>query len=281
MKNLKIAFILMLLGFNVFAQVDFPQDIIAKNSIVKASKYLVISKKNPNYYKNPVGLILQSETLFDNRGHLISIFSPNGAVASHSNSKDLKQYYFYKNDKIVRMSRVDFDSISVEYLYFDKKNMIFKIKTNDKNKRIGLELIYINPSNGKEVKKLEIDFHNTTELNNSVHLNNSNITYFKSIKRSKDSRKLFSISKEQLDILKTSIEIENIENELSKIEKSTVIDEVNFETSFIYNKQNQLIKEVSKDSTIEYVYDKKGLLISCVNKNKQYSFRSKFMYSSK
>lgn len=281
MRNIKTTFVLMLLSLKLFAQIDFPKDVIAKNGIVKVSKYLVISKNNPNYYKKPVGLMLQSETLFDNKGHVISVFSQNGAVASHSDSKDLKQYYFYKDDKIVRMSRVDFDSISVEYLYFDKKNITFKIKTNDKNERIGLELIYNDSNNGEEIKKLEIDFHNTTELNNSVNLYKSTITYAKNIKKLKVSRKLINISKEQLNTLKTSIEIEKIENEFSKIEKSTVIDDVNFETLFIYNRQKQLIKEASEESTIEYVYDKKGLLISCTNKNKQYSFISKFIYSKK
>jgi hypothetical protein len=47
MKNIKLTFILMLFGFKLFAQIDFPQDVIAKNGIVKASKYLVMSKKNP------------------------------------------------------------------------------------------------------------------------------------------------------------------------------------------------------------------------------------------
>ncbi len=274
----------MFLGFNVFAQIDFSQDVIAKNKIIKASKYSVLSKENPNYYKKPVGLMLQSESVFDIKGRLISTFSPNGASASHSDSRDLKHYYFYKNDRIVRMSRVDFDSISVEYLYLEKRNLIFKIKTNDKNERIGLELIYNNASNRDELKKIEIDFNYTTDLNHYVHLYISNINYSKNIKTLKESRKLFSIAKEQLNIFKTSIEIENIEdieNEISKIERSTVIDDVNFETLFIYNRQKQLIKEVSEDSTIVYVYDKKGLLVSCNYKNKQYNFISKFIYSEK
>lgn len=279
MKSIKTTFILMFLSFKLFAQIDFPQDVIAKNGIVKASKYLVISKKNPNYYKKPVGLMLQSEILFDSRGRLISTCSPNGAVASRSDSKDIKQYYFYKEDKIIRISRIDFDSTSIEYLYFEKRNLILKTKTNDKNERIGLELIYNDTSNGKELKKIEIDFHNTTDLNHYANLYKSNITYSKNIKTSKQSRKLFSISKEQLNIFKTSIEIENIENELSAIEKSNAIDVVNFKTLFIYNEQKQLIKEVSEDSEIEYTYNKKGLLISYSNKNKQYNFISKFVYS--
>lgn len=269
------------MSFNLFAQIDFPQDVIAKSRIVKASKYLVISKKNPNYYKKPVGLSLQSESLFNSKGELISTFSPNGADASHSNSKSIKQYYFYKDDKIVRMSRVDFDSISVEYSYFEKRNLIFKIKTNDKNERIGLELIYNDASNGKEFKKIEIDFHNTTDLNHYANLYKSNISYSKNTKISKQSRKLFNISKEQLTIFKTSIDIESIENELSTIEKSTAIDTVNFKALFIYNEQKQLIKEVSEGNTIEYTYNKKGLLMSCTDKNKKYSFKSKFVYSEK
>lgn len=269
MKNIKITFVLLLFSFKLFAQIDFLQDVIAKNGIVKASKYLVMSKKNPNYYKKPVGLILQSESVFDIKGRLVSIFSPNGAVASRSDSKDIKQYFFYKEDKILRISRVDFDSTSVEYLYFEKRNLILKTKTNNKNERIGLELIYNDANNGKELKKIEIDFHNTTDLNHYANLYKSNMTYSKNIKTSKQSRKLFSISKEQLNVFKTSIEVEKIENELSTIEKSTAIDVANFQTLFIYNEQKQLIKEVSEDSKIEYTYDKNGLLISCNNKNKQ------------
>ena len=281
MRKIKTTFILIFLSFNLFAQIDFSQHIIAKNGIVKATKYSVLSKNNPNYYKKPVGLLLKSENKFDFKGQLISTFSPNGAVASHSDSKDLRQYYFYKDDRIVRMSRVDFDSISIAYSYFDKRNLIFKIKTNDKNERIGLELIYNDASNGKEFKKIEIDFHNTTDLNHYANLYKSNISYFKNTKISKQSRKLYGISKKQLNIFKTSIDIENIENELSAIEKSTAIDTVNFKTLFIYNEQKQLIKEVSEGNTIEYAYNKKGLLINCIDKNKKYSFKSKFIYNEK
>jgi hypothetical protein len=280
MKNMKITIILMLLSFKLFAQIDFPQDIIAKNRIVKASKYLVISKKNPNYYKNPVGLVLKAESVFENKGRLVSTFSPNGAVASHFESIDLKQYYFYKDDKIAKMSRVDFDSISVEYLYFEKRNLILLTKTNNKNERIGLELIYNDANNRKELKRMEIDFHNTTDLNHYANLYESNITYSKNIKISKQSRKLFSVSKEQLNIFKSSFEIEKIENELNEIKKGIAIDVVNFETSFIYNKQKQLIKEISVGSVIEYIYDKKGLIKKCIDKRKKYSIILKFVYSS-
>lgn len=279
MKNIKVTLILLFFSFKLIAQIDFSQNVIVKNGIVMVSKYLVISKNNPNYYKKPIGLILQSEILFDNKGRVISNFSPNGAVTSHTDSKDLKQYYFYKDDKIVKMSRVDFDSISVEYLYFEKKHLIFKIKTDDKNIRIGIELIYNDSTNQKEVKKLEIDFHNTTDLNPYANLYKSNIAYSKNNKRLKMSKNLLSISKDQLTIFKTSNEIEDIENELSEIDKSTIIDVVNSETLFIYNKKQQLIKEVSENYITEYVYDEKGLIIRCISKNKQYTFISKFIYS--
>lgn len=281
MKNLKIVFVLLFLSFNLLAQKDFNRSIISNNSILKCSEYLVVPKTNPDYYKKPIGLVLKAEFFFDINGNVIKYFSPNGAVTSLSESKDLKEYYIYKDNRIVRMSRVDFDSTSVQYLYFDKRYLICKIKTNDKNERIGIELIYSNSSKEKELKKIEIDFHNTTELNNSVHLDKSNITYSKNIKKLKVSRKLMSISKEQLYALKTSIDIEKIENLLNAIEKSIAIDTVNFETLSIYNEQKQLIKEVSEGNTIEYVYNKKGLLISCIDKNKKYSFKSKFIYTEK
>lgn len=54
---------------------------------------------------------------------------------------------------------------------------------------------------------------------------------------------------------------------------------VNFGTTFTYNKQKKVVKEVSEDNAVEYVYNKKGLLISCNNRNKGYSFISKFVYS--
>jgi YD repeat-containing protein len=281
MKKIKIILVFLFLSFITFAQKDFNRSIISNNSILKCSEYQVIPKNNPDYYKKPVGLMLKAEFFFDINGNVIKYFSPNGAVTSLSESKALKEYYIYKDNRIVKMYRVDFDSISVEYLYFKKRNLIFKIKINDKNERIGLELIYSNSSNEKELKKIEIDFHNSTDENHYANIYNSNLTYYKRIKKSKTSRKLFSISKEQLNLFKTSIEIEKIENELSVIEKNNALDVVNFETSFIYNNQKQLIKEVSESNTIEYVYNKKGLLISCIDKNKKYSFKSKFIYSER
>lgn len=279
MKKVKIILIFLFLSFNLFAQKEFSRSIILKNNIEKCSIYLVIPKTNSNYHKEPIGLELKSEIHFDDKGDMISLFSKNGAVASHSESKDLKEYYFYKDNRIVRLSRVGFYSISVEYLYFEKRNVIYKIKTNNKNERIGLELIYNDFDNKKELKKIEIDFHNSTDENHYANLYNSNMTYYKRIKKSKTSRKLFSISKEQLNLFKTSNEIEKIEYELSEIEKSTAIDVVSFDNTFIYNDQKQLIKEISDNGTIEYLYDKKGLLISSIEKSKKNSFKSKFIYS--
>lgn len=281
MKNLKIVFVFLFFGFNLFAQMEFNRSIISNNSILKCSEYLVIPKTNPDYYKKPIGLRLNAEFFFDNNGKIIKYFSPDGAEASHSKSKDLKENYFYKDNRIVKMARVGFDSISVEYLYFDERNLICKIMNNDKNERIGLELIYNDTDNKKEVKKIELYFNYTTQLNSYVDFNKSSIAYSKTTKKVNGSRKVMDITTEQLNLFKTSTDIELIENKLIEIEKSKSIDEVNFKILFIYNRQKQLIKEVSEDSTIEYVYDKKGLLISCVNKNKQYSFMSKFLYSSK
>lgn len=152
MKKLKIVFVFLFLSFNLFAQKDFNRSIISNNSILKCSEYSVIPKTNSDYYKKPSGLMLKAEFFFDINGNVIKYFSPNGADASHSKPKDLKEYYIYEDNRIIRMSRVDFDSISVEYLYFDKRNLICKIKTNDKSERIGLEIIY-NDDKGKEVKK--------------------------------------------------------------------------------------------------------------------------------
>ncbi|UUF15369.1 MULTISPECIES: hypothetical protein [Flavobacterium] len=281
MKIIKATFILTFLSFKLFAQIDFPQDIIVKNRIVKASKYLIIPKLNSDFNKKSKGLKLESETVFDDKGHIISVIHPKGAVASHSDVKDIKQYYFYDDERIIRMSRIDFDSTSVEYLYFDKKNIVFKIKTDNKNHRIGLELTYSNANNGKEERKIEIDFRNTSFLNNSTYLYKTKIIYSKNIKQIKVSRKLFDISQEQLNILKSSNDIESIENELREIDGSNFLDDINYETLFVYNKGGQLMKEVSEDRTVEYIYDKKGLVMSCNIKSKYYSFISKFVYSTK
>jgi YD repeat-containing protein len=279
MKKLKIFFVLVLMNFNSFAQINFNKNIICKNSIFKCTEYLVVPKTNPDYYKKPIGLMLKAEFFFDTNGNIIKYFSPNGAVTSHSESKDLKECYFYKDNRIVGMSRVDFDSISVEYLYFDKVNKVYKIKTNDKNERIGLEFIYRDVDNEKEVKKIEIDFHNTTQLNSFAHFNKSNIAYSKNTKKISSSRKVVTITTEQLNLFRISKKLELIENELIKMDKSDFIDEVDFKVLFIYNNKNQLIKETSDGNTIEYFYNDKGLLISRVDKNKNYSFKSQYIYS--
>lgn len=279
MKNIKIAFILMLFSFKLFAQKDFNRSIISNNSIFKCSQYSVIPKTNPDYYEKPIGLMLKADFFFDINGNVIKYFSPNGAVNSLSEYKDLKEYYIYKDNRIVKMSRVDFDSISVEYLYFDNVNKVYKIKTNDKNERIGLELIYKKADNEKEVKKIEIDFHNTTQLNSFVYFNKSNIAYSKNIKKVSDSRKLVNITTEQLNLFRTSTNLELIENELLNMDKSNFIDEVHFKALFIYNNKKQLVKETLDGNTIEYFYSDKGLLISRVDKNKNYSFKSIYIYS--
>ncbi len=280
MKNIKITFILMLFGFKLFSQKDFSKSIISNNNILRCSEYSVVPKTNSDYYKKLIGLKLKAEYFFDVDGNVIKYFSPSGAVASHSKPKDLKEYYFYKDNRIIKMSRMNFDSISVEYLYFDKLNLTYKIKTDDKNERIGLEIIY-NDDRGKEIKKIEIDIHNTSKTNNYAYFYKTDIIYSKNKKSVKVSRKLINILGIQYYLFKSSINVELIEKELVEIEKSKFIDEVNAITLYFYNNQKQLVKETTGGRTIKYFYDKKGLLISRIDKIKNYSFKSKYDYYEK
>ncbi|TQM39474.1 YD repeat-containing protein [Flavobacterium branchiophilum] len=266
------------MSYNLFAQRDFNRSIISKNSILKCSEYSVIPKTNPDYYKKPIGLMLKAEFFFDINGNVIKYFSPDGAEASHSKSKDLIENYLYKDNRIVKMSRVGFDSISVEYLYFDKKNLICKIMTNHRGERIGLEMIR-KDNKGKEVRNTEVNFNYTSQLNSYIDLNNYKILYYKNRKKINNFRKVIAITIEELNLFKTSTNIELIERKLTEIEKNKFISELNFNTLFIYNNQKQLTKEISKESTIKYFYNKKGLLISRIDKNKDYIFKSKYIYS--
>ncbi|OXA70284.1 hypothetical protein B0A58_14695, partial [Flavobacterium branchiophilum NBRC 15030 = ATCC 35035] len=227
MKNLKIFLIFLFLSYNLFAQRDFNRSIISKNSILKCSEYSVIPKTNPDYYKKPIGLMLKAEFFFDINGNVIKYFSPDGAEASHSKSKDLIENYLYKDNRIVKMSRVGFDSISVEYLYFDKKNLICKIMTNHRGERIGLEMIR-KDNKGKEVRNTEVNFNYTSQLNSYIDLNNYKILYYKNRKKINNFRKVIAITIEELNLFKTSTNIELIERKLTEIEKNKFISELNF-----------------------------------------------------
>jgi hypothetical protein len=149
----------------IFSQDEWNQNILKKNKVEKISSYMVVPKTNPDYWIEPIGLMLISEFFFNENGREIKSVCFDCAMASHSDSKDIKKTYFYDNDRLVRMSKIGFDTINEEYLYFENQLKNIELKVNNKGDRIGLNIIEMDKQ-GNELQRKEFDFDSANELNN-------------------------------------------------------------------------------------------------------------------
>jgi hypothetical protein len=252
----------------IFSQEGWNQNILKKNKVEKVSSYMVVPKTNPDYWTEPIGLMLISENFFNKNGKEIKSICFNCAKASHSDSKDIKKTYFYDNDRLVKMNKIGFDTINIEYLYFENQLKNIELKVNNKGDRVGLNIIELDKQ-GSELQRKEFDFDSANELNDfEVYYDLTKKMYSENKIEEIIKSKSFRISMEDLKIVKTSKDLLEIEKAIDNFEKSVKSDRYKDFTTYFFDTKNTLKEKrtrydsnKSREDVIKYNYNEKGLLI--------------------
>jgi len=284
---MKLHFLIFLLfqSLFIFSQEKRNEEVMKRNKVEKVSNYMVVPKTNPDYLTEPVGLMLISEKFFNEDGKEIKSNCFNCAMAENSGFKDVNKTYFYDNDRLVKMNEIGFDTISVEYLYFEKQLKNIELKVNNKGNRIGLNFIELDKQ-GNELKRKEFSFESANELNDfNVYYDLTKKTYSKNKIEETIQYRSFRISLEDLKIVKTSKDLSEIENTINNFEESIKSDRYKQFTTYLLDSKNALIEEItqcdsdkSRKDMIKYYYNEKGLLIGIKVRYGVYNGENKYIY---
>ena len=284
---MKLHFLIFILfqSLFIFSQEKRNEDVMKKNKVEKVSNYMVVPKTNPDYWTEPIGLMLISEIFFNEDGKEIKSNCFNCAISSDSGSNDIYKTYFYENDRLVKMNEIGFDTINVEYLYFEKQLKNIEFKVNNKGDRIGLNFIELDKQ-GNELKRKEFNFESANELNDfNVYYDLTKKTYSKNKIEETIQYRSFRISLEDLKIVKTSKDLLEIENTINNFEKSIKSDRYKQFTTYLLGSKNTLMEEItrydsdkSRKDMIKYNYNEKGLLIGIKVRQGVYNGENKCIY---
>lgn len=288
MKNLLLlVFIFSVNG--LFAQ-EFNSKIIAKNKVEKISAFTPVPNTNPEYYNEPKGFMHVSDSYFNELGQETKYVCFQCSRASHTKPEDLIITYTYKKGKLVKVRQTGIDTTNVSYLYYPDRFRNLMFTTNDKNERIGLKLVYTDKA-GRELKSYELSMQYVTPENNNVHININMSSYINRKRRDFIKANEYSISMNQLKILRLSNNLAQLEACLKQIEKQLITDWMppimKFQPYclYFYDAKGNIAKTITNPegdfegkSKEVYYYNEDGLLVKSTSSSAEFTSWRKYRY---
>jgi hypothetical protein len=284
--KITVSIFLTLIQFGLLGQPsELDKEVIKKNKIKDVLVYTRIPKTNPNYYLEPMGLMLISEMTFDNEGRVVQSNCKNCYFVTSEEDccADVIQKFFYKNDRLIRVEEMDFYKSTSLYSYdtVNNKKLIIGLDRNDERKRIKIEYFDIR---GREISTLEIDFNNIWILGDTVYQIFIRNTLTKYNQHTKTTEKFglgfgSNIEKVKFDIFKKSNDINDIEKVFNSLDLSFLESRSKLTTH--YDDNGREVKIVDEnDGTIlkTYTRNKNGLIIKEHRVMPMFTFEYEYHY---
>jgi hypothetical protein len=167
-----VSIFLTLIQFGLLGQPsELDKDIIKKNKVRDVLVYTRVPKTNPDYFVEPKGLMLISETNFDKEGKVTQSNCKNCYIVTHREEgccADVIQKFFYKNDRLLRIDEIDFYK-STSLFFYDSVNnrrLVIGLDRNDERNKTKIEYF---DNQGREITTIEIDFDNIWVKGDTVY----------------------------------------------------------------------------------------------------------------
>lgn len=242
-----------MLTLNLFSQEKFNENAIKKIKITSAQRFIFLDSLNQNS-------ILDAEFIFNYDGKLIKSNYFNGSNSSHGCSINLTESYTYANNKIIEEIRVEFDTIICNYYYFENNKKVLVVKKNKKYERVGLILFEKN-KHKQNIIKFQTEFRTTNNDNLCLQLSIFKTIFSKKKQIFIETRKMFKISLNELEIIKSSLNFAQIKELFNNIESNNnLINKEIIKEVFEINDKNFIKKEIASNRETLYNYDKNDLI---------------------
>jgi hypothetical protein len=282
-----VSILLTLIQFGLLGQPsEWNQATVKNNKVKEVLVYTKVPKTNPDYFKKPRGLMLISETTFDNFGR-VTHYNCKGCYQVTDTDgdccRDVVQNFYYAQGKLIRIEEMDFHKSTLLFSYdsLNHRRLVIGLDRNDKRNKIKFEYF---DQQGREVTTMELDFGNTYTKGDTifqVFITKVVSTYDKLVKTKEEFGGCFyrNMDKVKFEVFKTSTDINEIENTFKTLNLSFI--EPRGKWTILYDdKGNEMeIADKNDDKFLTtYTRTKKGLISIEVIKKPAYTFEHVYHY---
>jgi hypothetical protein len=282
-----VSILLTLIQFGLLGQPsEWDKEVIKKNKIKDVLVYTRVPKTNPDYFVEPKGLMLISETTFDSEGRLVQSNCKNCYVVTHREEgccADVVQKFIYKNGRLTRVEEMDFYKSTLLYSYdtINHRRLVIGLDRNDERNKTKIEYF---DKQGREIWRIEIDFDNIWVKGDTVYqvfISKTLTTYSQQIKTTEELGRGFgsNIDKVKFETFKNSSDINEIEKIFKVIDLSFL--ESRSKLTTYYDDRGREIKIVDeKDGTelTTYTRKKNGLIKKEKKIMPKFTFEYEYQY---
>jgi len=279
--------LLTLVCFGLLGQPsEWDREVIVKNKVKDVLVYTQVPKTNPDYFKEPIGLMLISETNFDKSGQVIRTNCKNCYYISDTDGdccSDVIEKFFYKNDRLIKVEAMDFHKSTSLYSYdtLNNRRLVIGLDRNDERNKTKIEYF---DQQGREVWRIEIDFDNIWVKGDTVYqvfISKTFTTYNQQTKTTEEFGRGFgsNIDRLEFEIFKNSQDIDEIEKAFKVLDLSHLESRSKLTTYYDDKGREKKIVD-AKDGTAltTYTRNKNGLIKGEEKRMPKFTFEYEYQY---
>ena len=287
--NMKITatIILTLVCFGLLGQPsEWDREVIAKNKVNEVLVYTRVPRTNPDYFKEPKGLMLISETTFDKSGQVTQTNCKNCYIISDTDGAccaDVIQKFIYNYDRLSRVEEMDFHKSTLLYSYdtLNYRRLVIGLDRNNERNKTKIEHF---DNQGREIWTIEMDFDNIWVKGDTVFhifIIKTVTTYNRLTKTTEEFGRGFgsNIDRLRFETFKNSNDIDEIEKRFEVLGLSFLESQNKLTTYYDEKGREEKIVD-EKDGTIlaTYTRNKKGLIKKEEKRMQKFTFEYEYHY---
>jgi hypothetical protein len=282
-----VLILLTLVQFGLLGQPsEWNQTTVKNNRVKEVLVYTKVPKTNPDYFKKPRGLMLISETRFDNFGR-VTLHNCKGCYQITDTDSDcctdVIQKFFYDKKKLARIEEMDFHKSTTIFSYdtVNRRRLVIGIDRNDKRSNVKLEYF---DQKGREVSAIELDFGSTFTKGDTifqVFITKLASTYDRLAKTIEESGGCFwkNMDRLKFKVFTSSTDINEIENTFKSLDLSFIEPRGKWTISYDENGNEIEIADRNDEKFLTtYIRTKKGLITKEIIKKPAFTFEHVYHY---
>ena len=264
-----VSIFLTLIQFGLLGQpCELGKDDIKKNKVRDVLVYTRVPKTNPDYFVEPKGLMLISETIFDNDGKVTQSNCKNCHIEFHREEgccTDVIQNFFYNNGRLVRVEKMDLYKSTSLYFYdtLNNRRLVIGLDRNDERNKTKIEYF---DTHGREIWTMEIDFDNIWTKGDTVYqvfISKTITNYSRQTRATEDFGRGFgsNIESVQFETFKKSNDIDEIEKIFKSLDLSFLESRSKLTTHYDdKGRELKIVDENDGTTLTTYTRNKNGLI---------------------
>ena len=278
---------LTLIQFGLLGQPsELDKEVIKQNRVRDVLVYTRVPKTNPDYFIEPKGLMLISETTFDNEGRVTQSNCKNCYIETHREGgccSDVTKKFIYKNNRLARVEEMDFHKSTLLYSYdtINNRRLVIGLDRNDERNITKIEYF---DKQGREISTMEIDFDNIWVKGDTIYqvfISKTLTTYNQQTKTTEEFGRGFgsNIETVKFETFKNSNDIDEIEKVFNSMDISFLESRSKLTTHYDDKRRELKIVDENDGTTLTtYTRNRNGLIKKVERVMPKFTFELEYHY---